>query len=225
MQRFLSFLKHHKQLLLLLYALIYWPWFSWLEQHVTGHYHILHVPFDDMIPFCEFFVIPYYLWFAYIAAGMLFIAFADAATCYRMAVFLITGMTAFLIISTCYPNGLDLRPETFPRENVFTGLVRTMYEADTPTNVLPSLHVYNSIGIHLALCATPRLNRAKWIRWISGILAVLIILSTVFIKQHSILDVIAACALAAVMYPVSYLLLPRLMQKIRSKKQSRSEIG
>ena len=218
MQTILTFFKQHKQLFLLLYAFIYWPWFSWLEKHVTTDYHILHVPFDDMIPFCEYFVIPYYLWFAFIAAGMLFIAFADAVTCYRMAVFLITGMTAFLIISTIYPNGLNLRPSVFPRDNVFTDLVRTMYETDTPTNVLPSLHVYNSIGIHLALCATPRLDSAKWIRWASGILTTLIVLSTLFIKQHSVLDVIAALGLAAVMYPISYLLIPHLIQNRRKKR-------
>ena len=218
MQTILTFFKQHKQLFLLLYAFIYWPWFSWLEKHVTTDYHILHVPFDDMIPFCEYFVIPYYLWFAFIAAGMLFIAFADAVTCYRMAVFLITGMTAFLIISTIYPNGLNLRPSVFPRDNVFTDLVRTMYETDTPTNVLPSLHVYNSIGIHLALCATPRLDSAKWIRWASGILTTLIVLSTLFIKQHSVLDVIAALGLAAVMYPISYLLIPHLIKNRRKKR-------
>ena len=29
---------------------------------------------DDFIPFCEYFVIPYFLWFAYVAIGILYFA-------------------------------------------------------------------------------------------------------------------------------------------------------
>ena len=49
------------------------------------------VALDDYIPFCEFFVIPYYLWFVYMAIGILFIAFTDGKLCWRMGIFLITG--------------------------------------------------------------------------------------------------------------------------------------
>ena len=47
-------------------------------------------------------------------------------------------MTIFLIISTLVPNGLELRPHFFARDNVFVDMVRMLYQADTPTNVFPS---------------------------------------------------------------------------------------
>ena len=207
-----AFLNTHRQFFMVLYALIYCPWFVYLENHVTTHYHIIHVPLDDMIPFCEFFVIPYYLWFVYMGVSMIFIALFDGPTCYKMGLFLITGMTVFLIVSTVYPNGQDLRPDLFVRDNFCVDLVRKMYAADTPTNVLPSLHVYNSIGMHLALCASPRLARRPVIKRASGILMILIILSTVFIRQHSVVDVFSACAMAAIMYLVSYVIIPHLSE-------------
>ena len=55
----------------LLYAFIYFPWFTYLERHVTDNYFVIHSIFDDYIPFCEYFIIPYLLWFAYIAVTLM----------------------------------------------------------------------------------------------------------------------------------------------------------
>ena len=118
--------------------------------------------------------------------------------------FLFTGMTIFLIISTLWPNGHHLRPYIMPRENIFTRIVTQLYSIDTPTNLWPSIHVYNSIGAHLAVVHTPLLAENKKVRTGSFILCILIILSTVFIKQHSMFDVITAFIMAAVMYLVVY---------------------
>ena len=54
------------------YFAIYLPWFLYLEKHVTTRYHVMHSVVDDWIPFNEYFIIPYFLWFAYIAAVILF---------------------------------------------------------------------------------------------------------------------------------------------------------
>ena len=54
----------------LLYGFIYFPWFTDLERHVTDNYFVIHSIFDDYIPFCEYFIIPYLLWFAYIAVTL-----------------------------------------------------------------------------------------------------------------------------------------------------------
>ena len=44
------------------YIFIYLPWFSTLEKVINSDYpglHIINIPFDNMIPFCEYFIIPY----------------------------------------------------------------------------------------------------------------------------------------------------------------------
>lgn len=196
--------KYRHAVPLLLYGLVYMLWFSWLEQNVTTRFTLIHVKPDDYIPFCEVFVIPYLLWFAYVAVVVLYFFFKDKDDYFRTCTFLFTGMTVFLIISTLWPNGHDLRPAVMPRENIFTGLVAALYRTDTPTNLWPSIHVYNSLGCHIAVMKSARLEKKRGIRIGSFILCVSIILSTVFIKQHSLFDVTTAFILAAAMYGVVY---------------------
>ena len=62
-----AFIERNKHALLLLYFMIYLPWFGHLEKTVTTHFHVIHVALDDYIPFCEYFIIPYFLWFGYVA--------------------------------------------------------------------------------------------------------------------------------------------------------------
>lgn len=159
---------------------------------------------DDVIPFCEVFVIPYFLWFAYVSAAVLYCFFKNKQEYIKTCVFLFTGMTVFLVVSTLWPNGHHLRPHGMPRDNIFTALVTHLYSIDTPTNLWPSIHVYNSIGAHLAVLHDQKLAENKAIRFGSLIVCVSIILSTVFIKQHSVFDVLTAFVMAGVMYVVVY---------------------
>ena len=62
------YLKYKHAVPLIIYAIIYMTWFAWLEKNTTGHYRIIHMAADDYIPFCEVFVIPYFLWFAYVSS-------------------------------------------------------------------------------------------------------------------------------------------------------------
>lgn len=189
---------------LIIYGIIYMSWFAHLEKTVTSHYKVIHVALDDHIPFCEVFVIPYLLWFAYVAAVVLYFFFKDKDDYFRTCTFLFTGMTIFLLVSTLWPNGHHLRPYVMPRDNVFTHLVSYIYQADTPTNLWPSIHVYNSLGCHIAVMKSRRLSEKKGIRAVSLILCSSIILSTMFIKQHSVFDVTTAFIMAFIMYGVVY---------------------
>ena len=200
------YLKYKHAIPLVIYALIYITWFLALEKRNISNYTIIHMKIDDYIPFCEFFIIPYFLWFAYVSAVVLYLFFTDKRDYHKVCLFLFTGMTIFLIVSTFFPNGQHLRPVFFPRDNVLTQLVRFLYRADTPTNVFPSIHVYNSIGAHIAIAKSSRLNNRKGIQLGSFILSLSIILSTVFLKQHSMFDVITACIMAVIIYAVVYVI-------------------
>ena len=204
-----ALLHKYKHAWVFLYAFIYFPWFYYLEKNVTDEFHIIHTAFDEKIPFVEFFVIPYLLWFGFITFALLYFFFTDRNDFYRMTAFLITGMTVFLIISTVYPNGQILRPTEFTRDNIFIDLVKKLYHGDTPTNIFPSIHAYNSIGVHLAVRNSERLKGNKFARYGSFVLSVLIILSTMFLKQHSVIDVIGAIVLAVPAYHFAYAWEPR----------------
>jgi len=199
-----KFLSRYKHAWVLLYGFIYMPWFLWLEQNVTKDYYVIHSSLDDYIPFIEYFVVPYLLWFVLLIVAGGYFFFFDVQGFYKLALFLCTGMTLFLIISTIFPNGLDLRPAAFERDNIFVDLVKYVYRSDTPTNVLPSIHVFNSIGVSVAVCHNKQLNGNKWTKYSTLIMSTLIILSTMFLKQHSIIDVIAAFAMGSLMYLIVY---------------------
>ena len=203
-KKFRSVLWRYRHSALLLYMLIYFPWFNYLEDTVTKHFHVIHMRLDDMIPFMEIFVIPYMLWFAYVAAAIAFFLIVNKNDYYKLCLFLFTGMTLFLIISTVYPNGHLLRPLVFERDNIFVDLVKLVYASDTPTNLFPSIHVYNSIGVNIAVQRSAQLQNKKGIRLGSHILCVLIVLSTMFIKQHSVFDVLCGIVLSVVMYALVY---------------------
>ncbi|MBR6770448.1 MAG: serine/threonine protein phosphatase [Lachnospiraceae bacterium] len=196
--------KYRHAIPLLIYAPIYLIWFAWLEKTVTKDYTVIHLAMDDHIPFCEIFVIPYFLWFAYVAAVVLYLFFKDKDDYYRACIFLFTGMTVFLIISTLFPNGQHLRPQVMPRDNIFTQMVAKLYQTDTHTNLWPSIHVYNSLGAHFAVIKHKELASKKWLRQCSFFLSSSIVLSTCLIKQHSVFDVITAFVMAALMYGLVY---------------------
>ncbi len=199
-----NFIKYRHAIPLLIYGIIYMAWFSHLEQTVTSHYQVIHVALDDHIPFCEVFVVPYLMWFAYVALVILYFFFRNKDDYFRTCAFLFTGMTIFLLVSTLWPNGHHLRPHIMPRDNLFTQLVAGLYQADTPTNLWPSIHVYNSLGCHIAVMKSNQLRKYKGIRIGSFILCVSIIMSTMLIKQHSVFDVATAFILATIMYGAVY---------------------
>ena len=207
-------IKKYKHFLpVVVYGIFYLKCFQYLETHITKGYHLIHTPFDDMIPFCEFFVIPYFMWFGYIAWSVLYFGLCNKnrREYYQLIINLGIGMTAFLVISYLYPNGQNLRPTVFPRENIFTDLVRGLYLTDTPTNVFPSIHVYNSVAVAVAVEHSEQLKNRPVFRNVCLGLTVLIVFSTMFLKQHSVFDVVTGIIMAVFMYMLVYVQNPARM--------------
>lgn len=186
-----------------IYAPIYLYWFIYIEHHNFSHYTIIHTAIDDYIPFVEVFIIPYFMWFLYVSLTLLFFMFSlDVEDYCKNFFFLATGMTIFLVISTAFPNMHQLRPAVMPRDNIFTHLVQFIYNSDTPSNLWPSIHVYNSLGTMIAVHHSKRFNKTG--KTVMDIIGWLIILSTLFVKQHSFYDVITAFIMAIIFYLVFY---------------------
>ncbi|MBD5522020.1 MAG: serine/threonine protein phosphatase [Lachnospiraceae bacterium] len=216
--KYLSKYKH--AIPLIIYGIIYLAWFGHLEKTIDT-YRIIHVTLDDYIPFCEIFVIPYFLWFLYVAVVVAYFFFKDKDDYYKCCTFLFTGMTIFLLISTLWPNGQNLRPAIMPRDNIFTHMVAMLYQTDTPTNLWPSIHVYNSLGCHFAIIKSTHFEKKKGIRIASLILCSSIIMATMFIKQHSVYDVTTAFIMATIMYLIVYR--SDLLLNIRHSYQNRKK--
>ena len=200
----LQFVDRHKYALTLLYLPVFLTWFFLLEGRPGGGEYVVYSPLDDRIPFREEFVFAYFAWFGYLLGfvGWLFTRGNLRTEFPRAAYLLLVGITACMLVYTFWPNTQPLRPDPYPRDNALTDVVRGLQGFDTPTNVCPSLHVYTSIVVNHCLQHSSALTgrRGRAVRLSSWVLLVLISASTVFLKQHSILDLVWAVVLFAAVW-------------------------
>ncbi len=197
-----AFFAERRYLFWLLLYPVFTVWYFVLQQ-LPLTWHLVEVPLDRMLPFCEWFVIPYVVWYAYIAGTLTVFAFRSREAFLQLLMLLYIGMGISLLIQTVWPTAIAFRPEGFDRDNPLIRVVEWLYASDTPTNVFPSIHCYNAIAAHIVIHKFA--GRRCWgIRAASLLLAVLICLSTVFIKQHSVLDVIGAVVLVGLVYLLVY---------------------
>ncbi len=201
-----SVMDHKHGCIIVLYGIFYMAAFCYLEKNIQHDYHIIHTFIDDHIPFCEFFIVPYMLWFPFLAATLVYFIFfnKDKQEYYSYIKNLCMGMTVFLAVSYLYPNGHQLRPETFARSNLCVDLVRWLYSTDTSTNILPSIHVFNSLAAYMAVSRCRSLAGHIWVKRGTFVLVLTIILSTMFLKQHSVVDVVLGAAMAGLGYLFFY---------------------
>lgn len=199
-----SFLKRYGHAWVLSFGLLYLGWFTYLERTVTKRYHVMHVPLDDYIPFNEYFIIPYLLWFAYVAVTVAYFFFTSKTEYYRLCTYLFCGMIISLIVCSFFRNGTNFRPDIDPDKNIFCWLVARLYQVDTCTNVFPSVHVYNSLCVHAAIRRSESLGKYRWLRLASFVLMISICLATVFLKQHSVIDGVGAAIMAYALYYAVY---------------------
>ncbi len=203
MKSFISTYKH--MFVAALYLPVYLIWFDYLEQHVQSQYHVVTCSLDSMIPFNEWFIIPYFLWFLLVPAMFLYLGFTSKPDFYRFVLFLFSGMTLYLIICTVFPNGQNLRPSIDFEKNVLTRLMQFLWSVDTSTNVFPSIHAYNSIAVAIAAIRNEKLSAHPAVTYGIVILCILICMATVSLKQHSVLDVLGAIIMAMFFYRLFYI--------------------
>lgn len=198
-----QFLAEHKYLYLILLMIPAEIWFQYLELNVRPVF-LMHTALDDRIPFVKEFVVFYVLWFLYVAFGLIYTALTSKRDFLRLFIFFCGGMVVANTIYTLFPNGQNLRPAVTGNDP-FSAVIRIIYSTDTPTDVCPSLHVINAIAVDAALRHSEGFSKKKYRVVLSFLFAVLVCLSTVFIKQHSVVDVLGGLTVAAAFYFPLYL--------------------
>lgn len=202
--------------LLLLYGILY-IWFIYCERNVVPEY-IMFSPIDLKIPFVKAFVIPYLFWYVYMAFGFIYLGIVSKRDYYRLFLFIFIGMSICYTIYTVLPNGQNLRP-AIEGNDIFSRAIRRIYASDTPTNVSPSIHVLNSIAIHIGLIGYEPFRERRLFRLASLVCMISICASTVLIKQHSILDVLWGTVLSVVLYIAIYIV-PQIVELRHEKREA-----
>lgn len=162
--------------------------------------HEIHCGLDDIIPFCEIFLIPYVFWYLLIVVSLLYFLLYNVDSFKKLQTYIIITQVVAMAIYIIYPSCQNLRPTEFTRDNFLTDCVGLLYSLDTNTGVCPSLHCAYSIGI--ASVWLREKNVSKLWKAFVVIAVILICLSTMFIKQHSAVDFFAAipvCLLAEIL--------------------------
>lgn len=213
-----GFLSRHRYLYLLLLFIPMQIWFDYLELTINPQY-ITSIDFDHKIPFIKEFVVPYLLWFLFVPFGVIYVGAHSKGDFVKLIIFLFGSMAIANIMFTVFPNAQNLRP-VIRSDDPFSMLVKKIYLVDTPTNVCPSIHVINSIAVNSALQHSDAFSAKKFRKVFSSVLTILICLSTVFIKQHSILDVVIGIVISALFYIPLYILPIHRMQQAGGVDQS-----
>ena len=179
---------------------IYMGLFGFLEIVPPKDVHLIHCALDDRIPNMAVFIYPYVSWFPYIVVcAALANKNLDDRQFKKAVLVLTTGMNIFLFISYVWPTGLDFRESIVYDLHTLSGnLLKFVQTVDTPKSVFPSMHVYVTLVLQYTLEMQKKLVPA-WGIWVGRVLALLIVLSTMFTKQHSAVDVTAAIVMFAVL--------------------------
>ena len=120
--------------------LLYWPIFGllflFLERlQPQRNYYPVYCGLDDIIPFCEWALIPYLFWFVFLIGTLVYTFFVDVPAFRRMMYFVIVTYTITVLFYLFFPTCQNLRPEAFVRNNLLTRFIELFYSFDTNTNV------------------------------------------------------------------------------------------
>ena len=187
-----------------------------LVEKSEARIHIIHSLADDRIPFCPYFIIPYVLWYFFLIGTIVYFALfcSSKKEYYQYIGTLAVGMTLFILVSYVYPNGQNLRPDLSGESGVFVPAVRYLYKIDTPTNIFPSIHVFNSVASCIALFQNERCRKNRLFTAAQTVLTVSIVLATMFLKQHCVSDVMTALILNILCYQLFYRVLPARKERL-----------
>ncbi|MBO4472583.1 MAG: phosphatase PAP2 family protein [Clostridia bacterium] len=204
-----KYFLERKYVLLLLFWVVHVVWYFVLNSSLTDEAcHLMHISLDDKIPYVKYFVIPYVLWYGYIAFAHIWTFFHSKRDFVVMCCLIFLSNLVSILIFTIYPTMHDMRPaEDVIGYDFFGSIVRWLYGTENPYCIMPSEHCMLAIVITVGLIFSDGLKDNLFVKIVCPIYTVLVMLSTVFIKQHSIVDVFAATALCVPICLVTYLVI------------------
>lgn len=163
---------------------------------------------DKKIPFISLFIIPYIYWYPYILLGLVFILSKNRNKYLRVLLSIYTGMIICYFFYYFFP--VEIRRPYVADTNIFNKLVNMIYDSDRPVNCFPSIHVLNT---YLIMRFTSRQDSKAWFHY-TNIIGILIILSTIFIKQHYILDGLASILLSETIVLINKCISDKYFEKL-----------
>ena len=185
------FEKYKPHIIVILFLLQLTIVYKLIQWYIPSFYSF-KTPYDAMIPFISFFVVPYLLYLIVMFAPF-FMAWKDKAMFLAVSSAFLFAVTICNIIFIIFPTAVQ-RPEVIT-SSVFDRLVLLVYSIDGILNCFPSEHIVFSV---LACLCMFHINKKA--AWIMSAITLLIIPSTLLIKQHYIPDIFGGIVLSLICY-------------------------
>ena len=195
-----KFINENRYALWILYLPVYLLYFAMLQLRSVPDeaVHIIEVPLDRMIPTIPAFFVPYgFWWLLFPGALVFFLFFGTKRDFLKLCFILFGGYTICMVVYTLWPNGLELR-DTIEGTDIFSKGVLWLRSIDPPRNVCPSMHVSSTVAIDIVVRQCSYIKTGY--KNMETVVAVLICVSTVFIKQHSLVDVALGCIMSVMLW-------------------------
>ncbi len=165
------------------------------------------VPLDDLIPIVSIFIIPYIWSYAYWAMGPMIVSKCEKEHFKDFLAALLLSCVAGMLVLAFFPTYMDRVAEGLfvvpANPTIFDKVRMFWYSLDGSRmayNLLPSFHCMDSTLCYLGVAG--RKEIPLWIRIYSLVITILIYASTVFVKQHYVLDIVSGVLLAVIAYAV-----------------------
>lgn len=184
--------------------------------------YVLGSSLDNKIPFVQHFIWIYVFWYFMLIAVPYYIAKKNMSSFYKyVTTFIITTLIAGIIFIS-FPNTV-LRAN-IQGTDIASKLVKVIYNLDDPgINCLPSIHCLYSFLFIFSIMDT-KYKSPIWMKLIITILSILVVLSTLFIKQHVVYDAIAAFVIGIVVWiTVDKLKLYSNLSKSKDKNENTTQ--
>lgn len=177
---------------------------------------------DRQIPFMKSFVIPYLSWYGFLLVGFLFLAYKDRSMYYKTLFQFIMGLLLCYGVYAIYQTTVP-RPELTGSDWLLR-MVQWVYRSDQPFNCFPSTHVLTS---YLMMKAYLRSTAISWsYKIMVSSMSLLIIVSTLLVKQHVLLDIVGAILVSeGVVYVVERFRIGLLKESVAVNTQQRKFEG
>ena len=150
-------------------------------------HHDFSLPIDSALPFIPAFSVIYLLAYVQWVTGFIMAARESREFCYKALSGEIIAELICLVIFLAVPTAIE-RPE-ITSAGFFSAVTRFIYQVDTPDNLFPSLHCLESW--FCLRCSFKMKSTGRPYRCFSLIFSLLVFASTVFIKQHIVVDIFA----------------------------------
>lgn len=193
-----NFIKDNKnRIIILAFVFIFQSFIYFISKFFQHDPIYLNNVIDSKITFIPYFVVFYFIWYFLLILVPLLILKYDKKVFDRYMVVSIIYSIIEGMIFILFPTTMDREPLVI--DSVFTWLIDIIYKLDTPVcNLFPSAHCAFSILFIISILDVKEIKKNYKVLII--VTSVLIILSTVFIKQHVVIDIFGAFIIIPIYY-------------------------